>query len=551
MTANEVDVVHAIVREKLKARFAGREDFSQTILKADLPRGMGMWGRAAFALVVIGTVLFWCRSSSQPLIDQYSFRQSQTAMTAQWFDFSGPGFGFTAYETPVLGAPWSVPFEFPLYQAGVAAISRLLALPLIPTGRLLSAALFLLALLPLHSITAGLKLRRRTFYIGALLLLCSPFYLYWGRTFLIESTAYFLGFVFLACVERSVGKGSWGWLVGAVIAAAGCALVKITTFPSFLGAGMIVAFWRSSNEGLPVREILLTLARLLAVGIVAVVLGKLWTDHADAVKRGSWMGEALTSHGLTSWNFGTLAQRLNPTLWRQLVWDRVLPESLGSRGIWIFFVVVLAFCRGKQFGIVAGLVALFFAPVLIFFNLHHVHSYYQFANLFWLILAFGYAFSCWSERVPWLVWVSVLVCILGIQWQRFSHSHYYASMQRSDSAALQLAPVIARETSPEDVLLVVGDDWSPELAFHSGRRAIYVPYWVGPAKFDELMDDLRHERRYLGNRKIKAVILNTDESSYWKTSYPEIIRRGIRAYIAEQPGVRMERVATYEVYWTR
>jgi hypothetical protein len=38
-------------------------------------------------------------------------------MAKQWFSLS--------YDTPVLGYPWSIPFEIPLYQWIVACVSRL------------------------------------------------------------------------------------------------------------------------------------------------------------------------------------------------------------------------------------------------------------------------------------------------------------------------------------------------------------------------------------------------------------------------------------------
>lgn len=50
------------------------------------------------------------------------YRQAQTACSAYWIkaekDFS------LAYPTPVLGKPWSIPLEFPLYQWTVVAVSR-------------------------------------------------------------------------------------------------------------------------------------------------------------------------------------------------------------------------------------------------------------------------------------------------------------------------------------------------------------------------------------------------------------------------------------------
>ena len=43
----------------------------------------------------------------------HNFRQTQTAITSYYMIRGGP---FLKYETPVFGVPWSIPFEFPLYQ---------------------------------------------------------------------------------------------------------------------------------------------------------------------------------------------------------------------------------------------------------------------------------------------------------------------------------------------------------------------------------------------------------------------------------------------------
>jgi hypothetical protein len=64
---------------------------------------------AAIALgFFIGLSLLY---STQPPLENHSFRQTQTALTAWWF--VRDGFSF-AYLTPVGGPPWSIPFEFPL-----------------------------------------------------------------------------------------------------------------------------------------------------------------------------------------------------------------------------------------------------------------------------------------------------------------------------------------------------------------------------------------------------------------------------------------------------
>jgi len=95
------------------------------------------------ALVVLISVVFVVATSGQPLLDLHSFRQTQTALTSYWFSSSGWRLD---YWTPVAGAPWSIPFEFPVYQALVAFVSDMLGSPLDKTGRLVSY-FFLLVLM--------------------------------------------------------------------------------------------------------------------------------------------------------------------------------------------------------------------------------------------------------------------------------------------------------------------------------------------------------------------------------------------------------------------
>ena len=63
------------------------------------------------------TLYFLLYRFGTSLSDQFGFRQTQTAISSFWM---AKEWSFFSYQTPVLGYPWSIPFEFPLYQAIVA-----------------------------------------------------------------------------------------------------------------------------------------------------------------------------------------------------------------------------------------------------------------------------------------------------------------------------------------------------------------------------------------------------------------------------------------------
>src|SRR5262249_34319229 len=66
------------------------------------------------------------------VLDSLAFRQAQTALTAYFMVGRTP---CLAYETPVVGPPWSIPFELPVYQWIVAAVVTFCHTPMDETGR--------------------------------------------------------------------------------------------------------------------------------------------------------------------------------------------------------------------------------------------------------------------------------------------------------------------------------------------------------------------------------------------------------------------------------
>ena len=100
------------------------------------------------------------------LTDSYAFRQTQTAITARYFS----GFSdFLTYQTPVLGPPWSIPFEFPIYQALAKGLQVTSGLSLESSGRLVSIAFFLLCFWPLHCLLRAWQVRNTPLVMAAVL----------------------------------------------------------------------------------------------------------------------------------------------------------------------------------------------------------------------------------------------------------------------------------------------------------------------------------------------------------------------------------------------
>jgi hypothetical protein len=133
------------------------------------------------------------------LSDAHGFRQSQTALTSYYLLNGGP---VLRYETPVLGAPWSIPFEFPVFQWLVAQTARATGMPLFAAGRLVSEAFFVSNLIALVSLLGRFGVRPVHRLVFVILLLVSPAYVFWPRAFMIESTALFFSVAYLDLIMR-------------------------------------------------------------------------------------------------------------------------------------------------------------------------------------------------------------------------------------------------------------------------------------------------------------------------------------------------------------
>ena len=108
------------------------------------------------------------RAWDASLLDRYQFRQSQTALTAYWLQQDGFQ---PAYPLPIFGPPWSVPFEFPLYQWIVALLANATGLSLLSAARLVGIGFFLLGLPAVYGLAAGAESnpRRRLLVPAAVL----------------------------------------------------------------------------------------------------------------------------------------------------------------------------------------------------------------------------------------------------------------------------------------------------------------------------------------------------------------------------------------------
>ncbi len=405
------------------------------------------------------------------------FRQTQTAMTALFVqrdhDFS------LAYPTPVLGKPWSVPFEFPLYQWTVVAVSDATGLSLFKSGRLVSMICFGLCLPAIWLLLGrmGLPWVRRAMAMG--LVLTCPLLLFYARAFLIETMALLFALWFLLAFVAAVERRSVGWLVVANLAGVGAGLVKVTTFMVYLVPAVLWGVWwlwrerpmdNASRRWAGVGRVCGWSAAAVTVPFAATCWWVAYTDRLRALNPGA---RGLVSSALYSYNFGTWADRLNPKVWGAHL--RVVTEEVVATPVLLVLALLLVlFPRGRYLYWVLGCAALFVLAPVVFPVLYAWHEYYFTAVAVLPMIAGGLIIARAGDNgIPaWRLW-AVLVACCALQAGRWMTFH--RPLQSEDiPGASELAEALRWSTDSNDVLVIAGEDWAAVTPFYAQRRALML-----------------------------------------------------------------------------
>jgi 4-amino-4-deoxy-L-arabinose transferase-like glycosyltransferase len=443
----------------------------------------------------------------------FSFRQTQTALTAYWLNKEPHTF---AYITPVLGAPWSMPFEYPVYQ-WLAVFLTKLGVPLVPAGRLVSFAAFVGCLLPVWTMARDLGISRRAFLLVAAVCLACPFYIYWSRTFMIETTALFFSLCWLAGIVRSrISPHPLLWLATLGF---GC-LAVLTKSTTFLGIGPVggALYLYDAFVWLRRDRSLSSLYGLLWRGIlfaVPIFVGAAWVAASDHFKAANVYGPYLSSEALNAWNFGSLSQRF---LLREPILTS-LKETFGYIGLIVPILVALDLIRSNYRTAILFAVAGYLSAFLIFSNLHIVHTYYQSSNAIFACIAVGLTVASAIEK-GWLKTSAVVVAVIIASQLHYFHEYFWIAVSNDNvgDPAIVTARAARDATKPDESLLVFGDDWSSRIPFYSERKSLAVPGFTQQPTFDKILAD---PQAFLDGAKLGGVVDCRLPPPHWAAYRPE------------------------------
>ncbi|MCS7009584.1 MAG: hypothetical protein NZL93_06570, partial [Chthoniobacterales bacterium] len=335
----------------------------------------------------------------------------------------------------------------------------------------------------------------------------SPVYLFWGRAFLIETTAVFLALTMVALALWGFEKRSYSLLIAAGVVGILGALCKAPTWGLAVGVTFLLLLIRADVYR---RE-----NWYWACGaIVAVALGffaaKYWVAWSDAVKQANPFAReliTLNSENQRAWNYGTLEQKLNIKTWEVIFQHAIEGVLVKVPFLGAFFLpLVIIFAgalypyRALQMG---AFVIAFLAGPLIFTNLYFQHSYYWIAYGACLLLGMGVAFSAIEEGVEeggnWIAaGIGFVAVSFGfVNWNAIYKPILDALPTRSQLAEVWTEPV-QKFVPKERTLLVVGNDWNSNSLYYCDRKGIAFPNFYkipfpGPQLAESLANLQPHE----------------------------------------------------------
>jgi hypothetical protein len=443
-------------------------------------------------------------SFSNPIVDQYSFRQTQTAISVYWILKGG---SWLAYQTPVIGSPWSIPFEFPLYQWVVAVVAKALPfLSLDESGRIVSEIFFLSMLWPMWRIASHQERNRTLFSICGGFLMLSPIYAFWSRAFMMESMTLFFSMWFVAALIDFLIAPSLIGFIEIALTATLAAIIKITTFVGFSFAGALIVLYFAYKDvwgGEKTRQnIIKYIGAALSIAIAVLMLW-IWVRYSDGLKSANLIGRFYTGTALKTWNFGTFAQRKSLALLKVIV-DRAPAEAAGS---WLVVAIATALAIAKltrsQLLIYFSLLGLYAAPFFVFTNLHLVHHYYQYANSIFLVLGIGYVAYALQPTAPLVAYFFMSLIFLGQIYGCWKYFYQDLTLPNRQTQML-LADYLRQNTDPKDVFVGFGLDWSSEVPYYAERRALLIPDTATGDMLDQIASN---PLSFTGKSSIGAVVI--------------------------------------------
>jgi hypothetical protein len=454
-----------------------------------------------FVTTLIANAFFITRGLNNTIYDNYDFRQAQTAITIDYFISDGITIN---YITPVLGEPWSIPMEFPLYQYVTASFSKITNFSIDTSGRIISIVFFYIALLYCYLIVKTIIKDKILALLPISLLLLNPVYLFWSRTIMIESTALALSLSYLYYVMLFM-ETKKRWAI--VILIGGLAfMVKITTALLFMPLiAMVIIFkWYHNSSRFKFKALSKYFLWGVLTCLIPLILGLLWSNYADGIRSENPIANSfLTIKKLENWNFGTMQQKFDINVW-SLIFKRILDVKIIV--INIFFLALVLMKKPKSIWLYLILIFSFLLGPLIFTNLYFVHRYYIYASYLFLIGSFAFVAIHLFQLNKWYYSsLAIVFMVLNLMYQYKTYQYrYYYDQITNNFPTKGIVEKVRNNISENGKFIIIGNDWNSDISYYSHRKSVSILNY---------MEDVNNELTLLTlekNQNIEGIVIKGD-----------------------------------------
>lgn len=443
-------------------------------------------------LIIVAIWIYQFPTLDQQLREHHAFRQTQTAFQTLsifegWGSILRPGM-------PVLGQPWQVPFEFPLFQQSAALSMKIFSFEIDFANRFTSLIWFSMCVLLVFHISRNFFSQVASI-IAAATFAVSPLSVQWSRASLIEYCALFFSLLFLYSSLRLLRTTKRHVLLGTICASSAVlgGLVKSTTFLVYLGIVIAVALMNTKSiDSLRQRKNKLLIIFVSSCSALFSIF--LWNGYTDRIKSKSPFTSFLTSRNLQEWNIGTFEQRTDLSNWN-IILDRINDLILP---LWLLVIAsIFLFIIKRNRWILISLLLSVIVTISLFFNLYLVHDYYLVAlsPQFALILAGTIENLELSERFNAFRKLSIVSLLLLTAFS-FSNQSNYRNLSRGDIPGFDNE--LVRLSTPDQRIFLAGNGWDPTTMYYIKRKGIALDDRGFTIKALTEMDDLSRYDFYQG-----------------------------------------------------
>lgn len=433
-------------------------------------------------LWVASIIIFACLTLYflSPQFSIHQYRQAQTAITAFYLPLEGFKFN---YSTPIMGFPWSVPLEFPLYQWLTVLVQKITGGNLIVSGKMINILGHVINNILIIEIFRRYKLDRIMLFSGLIFYNLFPFYLVFDTVFLVDSftltlcftTIYFLSKFFQT--EKKLFNAMMFFLFAFLTGLSKSTIFIGVLFP-ISAVLLIQQIW---NHGFNTRLFNFRMAssrNIFIPGILlvtAIATMYFWVVYTDGIKMQNPLSAQWTSANTRTWNFGTLQQRFFLANWKQYFTYSMLEHPvfylLFAGGLTAF----IFYSDRKEKLWALCLFLFFFTPLLLFFNLFLIHTYYSIANMIFVYFILGLIVSVLIRQKVFIV--RTVGIGLGIIFLLFGTYRSYAFRNQIQKNEGEPGPYgqlykLDFKPGPDDIIVKLQESRDPYLQYYFKCKGI-------------------------------------------------------------------------------